>query len=89
MKMAVNRMKVRLYISWLITSEIMGHLSSVHTYLPVPSLQLAYKINSRTTEITKEQVMVRLRREIEMTPFSITNHFSKKEESSLTFFFSC
>ncbi len=79
MKTAVNRMKVRLYISWLITSEIIGHLSKVQTYLPVPSLQLKYKIKRRATVIASEQIMVRLRREMEMTPSSTANHDSKKD----------
>ena len=81
MNIAVIRMKVRLYISWLMTSLIMGHCSTVHTYLPVPSLQDATRIISRVAVMRALKNMVRDLSDSEMRPSSTTNHWLKADFS--------
>ena len=67
-KVAVKIMKMRLYISQLITSLTMGNFSQVQTYSPVPSLQEAQRIASRATLMLKAKKMVKFLREIDMKP---------------------
>ena len=65
---------MRVYISWLITSEIMGQSWRVHTYLPEPSLQEAAKMQRSVTVTAELNNSVRDLRDREITPSSTTNH---------------